>query len=171
VAPILGNADDPAAEDPIDESNARLHTQHVGASWEAVDADADASLDALISAFGRSSFDTLCECPDGIVAGNSANAANHAMVHLSDIARLGGGLERYDTLVSEIETILRRGHLPPRNSGVMLYNIACHRALSGELDEARRLLRAAFSHRHDLLEPAAKDPDLDSLREELGALA
>lgn len=165
------HADDPALDDPIDASNANLHAQHADLTWEAVAHEADASLEALIAAFGRSSNDILCECPDGIVAGNGANAANHAMAHLSDIAQMAGGLERYNALVREIERILARGHLPPRDSAVMLYNIGCHHALSGELDEARRLLRSAFAHRHDLLEPALEDEDLAVLGGELSALA
>lgn len=92
------------------------------------------------------------------------------MAHLSDIAQMAGGLERYNALVGEIEWILARG-LPPRDSGVILYNIGCHHALSGELDEARRLLRSAFAHRHDLLEPALEDSDLVALTDELPALA
>jgi hypothetical protein len=164
-------ADDPALDDPIDESNAQLHAQHAAWSWETVDREADASLQALIGAFGLSSSDILCECPDGIVAGNGANAANHAMAHLSDIAQLAGGLERYDAYAREMESILRRGHVPPRDSGVMLYNLGCHHALAGDLDEARRVLRSAFAHRHDLLEPAAEDPDLIVLSAELTELA
>lgn len=165
------HAADPEVDDPIDGSNAQIHAQHANLPWSVVERKADTSLEALIAAFGRSSSDILCECPDGIVAGNGANAANHAMAHLSDIAQLGGGHRRYDAFAREIESILRRGHLPSRDSGVMLYNLGCHRALAGELDEARRLLRAAFAHRHDLLEPARQDPDLAALSSELPALA
>jgi hypothetical protein len=43
--------------------------------------------------------------------------------------------------------------------------------LSGEVDEARRVLRAAFARRRDLLKPAMDDPDLVSLTGELAALA
>jgi hypothetical protein len=164
-------AGDPALDDPVDESNALLHTRHAGWTWDAVELDADASLQALISAFGQSSTDILCECPDGIVTGNGANAANHSMAHLSDIATLAGGLERYDAFAGQLEDILARGHLPPRDSGVMLYNLACHHALSGDVDRARRLLRKAFIHRRDLLQPALEDPDLVVLGGELSALA
>jgi putative heme iron utilization protein len=162
---------DPELDDPIDESNALLHAQHADWAWEAVDFEADASVEALIAAFGRSSTDILCECPDGIVAGNGANAANHSMAHLSDIASLAGWLERYDAFAQQLEAILARGHLPPRDSGVMLYNIGCHHALSGDLDQARRLMRSAFAHRHDLLESALEDSDLVVLNTELVELA
>ena len=41
----------------------------------------------------------------------------------------------------EVEAVLGRNHLMPRDSGVMLYNLACHSGLSGRTDEALRLLR------------------------------
>jgi hypothetical protein len=165
------HAADPALDDPVDESNALLHAQRADWPWEAVDREADASVQALVAAFGLSSNDILCECPDGIVAGNGANAANHSMAHLSDIATLAGGLARYDAFAEQLEGILARGHLPPRDSGVMLYNIGCHHALSGDLDQARRLMRSAFAHRHDLLESALEDSDLVVLNTELVELA
>jgi hypothetical protein len=161
---------DPALDDPTEEANARLHAQHADWSWEEVAREADASVGALIEVIARSTSEALCECNDD-VAGIGANGANHAMGHLGDIALLAGGRERFDAFASEIETILRRNHLPPRDSGVILYNLACHRALSGELDEARRVLRAAFARRRDLLKPALDDPDLVVLADELGALA
>jgi hypothetical protein len=161
---------DPALDAPVDESNAHLHAQHADWSWEAVAREADASIEALIDVIGRSTSNALCECNDD-VAGIGANGANHAMGHLSEIALLAGGHEAFDAFANEMETILRRNHLPPRDSGVILYNLACHRALAGELDEARRVLRAAFARRHDLLEAAREDPDLAALGDELASLA
>lgn len=158
---------DPATTDPIDESNATLQGRHAAWSWEAVVGEANASVDALIGAIGLSSSDVLCECDDGSVAGIGANGVNHAVGHLPEIADLVGGRPRFDGFASEVETILMRGHLPPRDSGVILYNIACARALSGELDDARRLLAAAFARRHDLAELAKDDPDLIALHDEL----
>lgn len=164
-------ASDPATNDPIDESNAALHDRYVDWSWEAVAGEADESADALTRAIGRSSIEILCECDEGSVAGIGANAVNHAMGHLPDVALLTGGGERFAALSAEIEAILARGHVPPRDSGVILYNIACHQALSGQLEEARRLLRAAFARRHDLLDSAREDPDLVALDDELASLA
>jgi hypothetical protein len=57
------HANDPGLDDPIDESNANLHAQHADLDWEAVEGEADASVNALITAFARSSTDILCECP------------------------------------------------------------------------------------------------------------
>jgi hypothetical protein len=162
--------DDPTPSDPIDASNDRLQARYAHWSWEAVRREADASVDALIDVIRRSSREMLCEC-DGIVGSIGSNGANHAIGHLPDIAAQAGNLERVDTLAAETEAILRRGHLPPRDAGVILYNMACHRALAGELDEARRLLRDAFARRHDLLQSATEDPDLVALGDELLSLA
>lgn len=156
-------SDDPAPNDPIDESNAILQALHRDLTWEAVAAEADASVEALIVAVERSSTNVLCECDEGSVAGIGANGVNHAVGHLPEIADLVGGGARFDGFAREIETILRAGHVPPRDSGTILYNIACAQALSGELEDARRLLGAAFARRHDLADLAKDDPDLAAL--------
>ena len=163
------HVDDPPTTEPVDESNAALQQRHADWTWEAVTAEADASVDALIAAIERSANDVLCECDDGSVAGIGANGVNHAVGHLPEIADLAAGRPRFDAFADQIEAILGSGHLPPRDSGVILYNIACARALSGELDDARRLLKAAFARRHDLAELAPNDPDLIALRGELTA--
>src|SRR5688572_2668751 len=49
------HADDPALDDPIDESNAHLHARTAAWSWDAVDREADASQQSLVGAFGMSS--------------------------------------------------------------------------------------------------------------------
>jgi hypothetical protein len=168
---VPGHDSDPATNDPIDESNALLQRRHADLTWEAVVAAADASVSALISAVEGSSTDVLCECDDGSVVGIGANGVNHAVGHLPEVAELGGGRARFDAFTEQVETILRAGHLPPSDSGVVLYNIACARAVAGDLEDARRLLRAAFARRHDLLEVAREDPDLAALGDEMAALA
>jgi hypothetical protein len=161
------HAGDPPTTEPVDESNATLQMRHAGWTWEAVAAEADASVDSLIAAIERSSTDVLCECDDGSVAGIGVNGVNHAVGHLPEIAELIDGGERFNQFATEVEAILRSGHVQPRDSGTILYNIACAQALSGELDDARRLLAAAFSRRHDLADLAKDDPDLAALGGEL----
>jgi len=163
--------DDPGPDVPIDEANAALHDRHADWSWDAVAAEADASVDALIDAIQRSSTDVLCECDEGSVAGIGANGVTHAVGHLPEIADLADGEAHFVVFAREIETILGGGHLPPRDSGVILYNIACARALAGDLDHARRLLPQAFARRHELRELAPHDPDLVALHGEMATLA
>jgi hypothetical protein len=162
---------DPAPDAPIDEANAMLHDLHAATSWDAVAAEAEASVDALIAAVDGSTNDVLCECDDWSVAGIGANGVNHAVGHLPEIADLAGGEAHFVAFAHELEAILSAGHLPPRDSGVILYNIACARALSGDLDYARRLLPQAFARRHELRELAPNDPDLVALRDEMATLA
>jgi hypothetical protein len=161
---------DPSPHEPVDDSNAALNARHVKLGWTDAEREADASVDALIGVIGNSSNEILCEC-DGTTAGIGANGVNHAIAHLSDIATLAGGQQRYAVLARQVEATLHRGHLPPRDSGVLLYNIACHHALSGELDEARRVLRTAFAQRRDLVDSAQDDPDLAAIRDDIASLA
>ena len=84
---------------------------------------------------------------------------------------MAGAHARFVTLARTIEEVLARGHLPAHDSGVMLYNLACYEAHPGDTDDARRLLRTAFAHRHDLVINAHEDPDLTSLRDDLESLA
>ncbi|HEX2140712.1 MAG TPA: hypothetical protein VHK28_00370 [Candidatus Limnocylindria bacterium] len=153
---------DPAPDAPVDEANAHIHEQRAGLGWDAVEREADDSVAALAAAIERSSFDALCVC-EGTTASIGANGVNHAIAHLSDVARLGASKADFDEFAREVEAILGRGHLPVRDSGVMLYNLACHAALSGDLEDARRLLADAIERRHDLAEVAREDPDLAAL--------
>ena len=162
--------EDPSLDEPVDESNARIHADFAGSSWEEVELRADESAAALRSEIAATSNDILCDCQDDIV-GIGANGANHAIMHLAEIAALGDQLPRFRAYVAELDRVLARGHLPPHDSSVLLYNLACHFSLAGELDEARRLLRQAFAQRHDLRATAEDDPDLEALRPELDQLA
>ena len=161
---------DPARDAETDAANATLHAERADWTWEAVSRDADSSVESLVSAIGASTSDALCEC-ETTVASIGVNGANHALGHLGEVAILAAAQDRFDAFLAEVEAILGRGHLLPRDSGLLLYNIACDRALSGELAEARRLLRVAFRRRPDLMEWATTDPDLAALREELASLA
>ena len=161
--------EDPRPGDPLDESNARIQAERADWTEERAAAAAESSIDGLVAAIRASTNDALCEC-DQLAAGIGANGVNHALGHLSDIARIADAQDRYVELAAEVKAILGRNHLMPRDSGVMLYNLACHSGLSGQTDDALRLLRTAFSRRADLRDHAADDPDLASVREELAAL-
>jgi hypothetical protein len=160
---------DPGPDVPVDEANEMLHAKYASWSWDDVVREADASVEALIAAIGRSGSTALSE-REGIVVGIGTSGSNHAMGHLIDAARLAGARPRFEALERAFEEIVTRGHLAPRDSGVILYNLACYQALAGEADDARRLLRTAFTHRHELAEYAREDPDLATLRGERESL-
>ena len=168
---LLGTVtdDDPRPGDPVDETNARIQAERADWSAERAATGAEASIDELIAAIRASTNDALCEC-DHLAAGIGANGVNHALGHLSDIARIANAEDRYAELAAEVEGVLGRNHLMPRDSGVMLYNLACHSGLSGRTDEALRLLRTAFTRRGDLRDYAGDDPDLESVREDLASV-
>lgn len=166
-------ADDPPPEEPVDDANARLHAERSARAWDEVVRDADASVEALTDAIRLSAHDVLCEC-EGTVVGIGSSGTNHSMGHLMDVLTLiddRGAGERYAAFTREVEGVLARRHLRPRDTGVMLYNIACHHAIAGNLEEARRLLKLAFVQRPELVEYAPQDPDLEPLHGEIAALA
>jgi hypothetical protein len=170
AAGAAASGDDPAPDQPVDEANARLQAERAGRARSEIEAEADESVSALVYAIGRSSHEALCECDDQ-AAGIGANGINHAIGHLGDVARLVGDEPTYARFAATVEEVLQHGHLPPRDSGVLLYNLACHAVLSDDRDGGRRLLRRAFARRPDLLEWAMTDPDVAALRSELSALA
>ena len=55
--------------------------------------------------------------------------------------------------------------------GAGIYNAACYRALHGQLDEARELLREAFQLDPELVAWSKQDDDLIAMRDELDELA
>lgn len=167
---LAGEPDGTGADESEDDANARIQADRAGWSWERVAAEADASLDALVEAISTTSEEELTRS-ERLVAGIGANGANHAVAHLADVAALTGSAERFAAFAGQVEAILLRGRIPRRDAAVMLYNIACHHALAGELDEARRLLRDAFAARPDLLEWSLTDPDVAALHDELSTLA
>ncbi len=167
---LAGEPDGTNPDESDDDANARIQSQRAAWTWERVAEEADGSIDRLIAAIGTTSAEELARS-DGLVAGIGANGANHAVGHLADLVPVVDGSERYDAFLQQIKAILLRGRIPERDAGVVLYNIACHHALAGELDEARALLRDAFARRPDLAEFAAGDVDLVALRDELGDLS
>jgi hypothetical protein len=163
-------ADDPALTDDVDEANARLRDARLGRSRAEIEAEAEESTRSLLAAIRASTTEMLCECDD-LSAGIGANGVNHAIGHLGDISRLAGREDAFWSFGAVVEQVLHRAHLLPRDAGVMLYNLACNRAVAGDLDDARRLLRGAFAWRPDLLEWSHQDPDVAALEPELDALA
>jgi hypothetical protein len=167
---LAGEPDGTGEDESEDDANARIQAERAAWSWERVANEADTSIDALVAGIADTSEDELSRS-DRLVAGIGSNGANHAIAHLADVAALGGGGERFAAFAQDVEAILLRGRIPPRDAAVMLYNLACHHALSGELDAARRLLRDAFAYRPELLEWATTDPDVEALRDELPSLS
>jgi DinB superfamily len=170
VKRLRGEPDGTAPDESDDDANARIQAERAGWTWEQVVAAAESSIDELAAAIGDTSAQALAES-DGLVAGIGSNGANHAMSHLSDVAGLADGGARFGAFAQRIQEILERGHLPDRDAAVMIYNLGCHYALSGDLPAARRLVGDALHRQPDLLEWATQDPDLSAIRDEIPGLA
>lgn len=167
---LAGLPDGTNEGEPDDEANARIQAERAQWTWDAVAAEAAASIDTLVEAIRATTAEEL-QKSDRLVAGIGANGANHAIAHLADVAALADARERYAEYATSVEGILLRGRLPERDGAVMLYNLACHYALSEQPDDARRLLRDALAMRPDLLDWALQDPDVAAFRDELPGMA
>lgn len=155
--------------DDIDATNAIYHEERSGWSWEEVEADADASLEALVGAIAAASDDALVEQKVlGLIMGDGPE---HDLAHLGPIARTVRMEDRVRDLADRTQAMLDHGVWPDRAAAFARYNLACFRALAGDLDQARALLRLALPGQDELLAFAPKDDDLIALRDEIPALA
>lgn len=167
---LAGEPDGTSPDDTDDTANARIQAERAGWTWERVATDADASFEALAAAIRATPLDELTRS-EGLLDGISTTGVNHALGHLGEIAEMSGNGARYKAFLAQVEAIVGRGRLPQRDAGVLRYNLACFRALDGDLASARSLLRAALPARPDLAAFAKDDPDLAPLRDELAELS
>jgi hypothetical protein len=153
----------------IDEVNAVFHAERAGWAWEQVTSDADATVDALVSEIAAASDAALVDQKTlGSIMGDGPE---HDLGHLGAIAAGVGLSDRVRDLADRIEAMLDRGAWPDRAAAYARYNLACFRALGGDLDAARALLRQALPGQEELRTLAPSDDDLLALRDEIPALA
>jgi hypothetical protein len=156
-------------DDDIDDTNAILHAERADWTWEQVDADADASLEALVAAIEAASDHDLTE--QRILGSIMGDGPEHDLAHLAAIAPGVGMSDLVGDLADRTQAMLDHGVWPDRAAAYARYNLACFRALAGDLDGARGLLRLALPGQAELLDLAPKDDDLIALRDEIPALA
>ena len=70
--------------------------------------------------------------------------------------------------VDDLDAIAVAGLVWHPGNASILYNLACAEAGAGRPDDALRRLGAAVERHAKYTGPAASDPDLDSIRGELG---
>ena len=152
--------------------NAELQAARADWTWEAISEEADQVSDRLIREVSSTTSEMLKRY-DQLVGGTFGNGPFHAMQHFGwlEDANIGVDPERMAAFVTELGTVTQAGGLSEFDQGTALYNIACYHALAGRLEEARPLLRRAFTLRPDLAEFAKQDTDLTALRDELPSLA
>ena len=95
-----------------------------------------------------------------------STCVTHSIFHLSDFYMRTGDLEQANRL--QEETAHSLVDLDPSESwqSVVIYNLACHHALTGKKEKAIRGLQKALSLNPGLIEWSKQDTDLDSLRQE-----
>jgi len=144
--------------DDLDATNAVFHAERSGWTWEQVDADADASLEALVGAVTAASDDELVE--QKILGSIMGDGPEHDLGHLGAIADKVGMSARVRDLADRTQAMLDHGVWPDRAAAYARYNLACFRALAGDLDDARALLRLALPGQEELRSLAPNDDDL-----------
>lgn len=161
-----------AVEGETDVINARLRAERADWTWEAIEKEADEVSDRLSREVAETTPEML-QRHDQLIGGTFGNGPFHGMQHFGwlEEADIGIDSERLAAFVRELSTVTEAGGLSEFDQGTAFYNIACYHALAGRLDEARPLLRRAFSLRPDLAEFAKQDTDLTALRDELPDLA
>jgi hypothetical protein len=154
--------------DDIDATNAVFHAERAGWSWDRVDGDADASLEALVAQISVASDEALVD--QKVLGPIMGDGPEHDLAHLAVIAKTVGMSDRVRALADRTQAMLDEGIWPDRAAAFARYNLACYAALDGDLDRARSLLRLALPGQDELLELAPKDDDLIALRDEIPSL-
>lgn len=152
----------------IDQTNALFHADRADWSWEQVDADADATADALIAEIAAADDATLADLE--VIGSIMGDGPEHDLAHLARIAEIVGLGQRVVVLAGRAEAMIDRGGWPTRSAAFGRYNLACFHALGGRLDVARSLLRQALPVEEELRVLAPKDDDLIALRDEIPSL-
>ncbi len=155
-----------------DEINAELQAARADWAWDAVVAEAD-QVSGQLEIEIRETDPDLIAGSERLLGGTLGNGAFHAMTHFGWLvdAEIGVDPDRVSQYVDEVVEQLRASRLPPSEVGAGIYNAACFRALSGQADEARELLREAFQLDPELVEWSKQDDDLIKMRDQLDELA
>ncbi|HEX2140980.1 MAG TPA: hypothetical protein VHK28_01725, partial [Candidatus Limnocylindria bacterium] len=158
--------------DETDAINAELHATRADWTWEAIAREADEVSERLVQAIEATDPEMIA-ATDRLLGGTFGNGAFHAIAHFGWLieADVGIDTERVDAFLDETLALVRRSAVPRNEVAAAVYNTACHYALRGQLNEARPLLREAFSLSPELLEWSRQDEDLRDIRDELAALA
>jgi hypothetical protein len=94
------------------------------------------------------------------------NGYTHPRVHLFEYFRENGDQDRANELFETAHSDMKAVDAPPLLMATVTYNLACARARQGRSDEALSILKEVLAARSDMKEAAAKDPDLETLRED-----
>jgi hypothetical protein len=152
--------------------NKRIYDEHAGKDWAEITALVREAHEALVGELERLSQADL-ERQDLVPWQEerpvwrlfAGNGVIHALLHVADVYRQQGDLERYAELVGGGGLPLAELDDSPAWQGTTRYNVACAEALLGRTDEALATLREALTLAPRLVEWSREDGDLASLRD------
>jgi hypothetical protein len=155
-----------------DAINAELRATRVDWTWDALVAEADEAADRLAGELRQADPEVL-RGPERLVDLTFGNGLIHTLSHIRWLQEAGVPLDpaRVARYEADALRLVTAPALPTRSQAVETYNLACHHALRGSLDVARRLLRDAFRKDPEMLAFSRTDVDLVALRDELDELA
>ena len=157
----------PAAD--IDETNTIFHAERADWAWDRVEADADATADALIAEISAADDEALTD--PKVLGSIMGDGPEHDLAHLARIAATVELEPRVLELADLTRAMIDGGGWPSRPAAFARYNLACFHALGGRLDLSRSLLRLALPQDEELRTLAPGDDDLIALRSEIPALS
>jgi hypothetical protein len=157
----------PAAD--IDETNAVFHAARADWAWDRVEADADATADALVAEVSAADDEALAD--PQILGSIMGDGPEHDLAHLARIGAAVGLEPRVLELADLTRAMIDGGGWPSRSAAYARYNLACFHALGGRLEAARALLRLALPQEEELRTLAPGDDDLVALRGEIPSLS
>jgi hypothetical protein len=152
----------------LDETNAIFYAERADWPWAQVEADADATTDALVGEVEAASDAALRD--QKVLGPIMGDGPEHDLGHLGPIASSVGLEDRVLALAGMTRAMIDDGGWPDSSAAYARYNLACFHALGGRLDDARALLRQALPADESLRTLAPNDDDLIALRDELPAL-
>lgn len=96
------------------------------------------------------------------------NSYLHPRQHMYEYLLENGDSSNAQRLVEEGVNEMRQVGAPPITLGTVIYNLACVRVAQGRTYEALPLLKEALDMRPDLRDLAARDKDLEPLKNDAG---
>jgi hypothetical protein len=162
----------PMADEEEDALNAQLRAAKIDFDWDAIVHEADDVTDRLIAEIRQADPEAL-RASARLVSGTFGNGVLHTLTHIRWLVEAGVPLDmaRVSAYAREVREVVSSAAMPERNRAVGLYDVACYHALSGSPEVAKTLLRQAFAFDPELRDFSRTDSDLDSIRDDLEAIA
>jgi tetratricopeptide (TPR) repeat protein len=163
----------PPTYDDIDQANAEIFEEHRHQTWADLLDKSQRAHEELVEGLQAIPDDDLVD-PNRFPwqSGRplwreiASNGYSHPLTHIAQFY-VERGEREYATQTQETAAhLLRALDDSPSWHGIILYNLACHYATSGQKEKAIDGLRQSLRLNPDLTEWSQQDPDFASIREE-----